>query len=52
VITFSVPPAAAAKISVAQGIYLTLVPPGNPPVAVPPVTQGNLFTGPLTPYAP
>ena len=31
--------------------HLTLVPPGNQPVAVPPVNQGNLFTGPLTPYA-
>src|SRR5207237_1543476 len=29
--TFAVPPAAAAKISVAQGIYLTLVPPDNQP---------------------
>jgi len=50
-ITFAVPPNAAAKISVANGIYLTLVPPGNQPIAVPPVTQGNLFSGPLTPYA-
>jgi Flp pilus assembly protein CpaB len=50
-ITFAVPPNAAARISVANGIYLTLVPPGNQPVAVPPVTQGNLFSGPLTPYA-
>ena len=49
--TFAVPPLAAAKISVASGIYLTLVPPGNQPVAVPPVTPQNLFTGPLTPYA-
>jgi pilus assembly protein CpaB len=49
--TFAVPPSAAAKISVANGVYLTLVPPGNQPVAVPTVTQGNLFTGPLTPYA-
>ena len=46
-----VPPIAAAKISVANGVYLTLVPPGNQPVAVPPVTQSNLFSGPLTPYA-
>jgi pilus assembly protein CpaB len=50
-ITFAVPPNAAAKISMANGIYLTLVPPGNQPVAVPPVSQANLFSGPLTPYA-
>ena len=50
-LTFAVPPQAAAKISVANGLYLTLVPPGNQPVAVPPVTQNNLFSGPLTPYA-
>jgi pilus assembly protein CpaB len=49
--TFAVPALAAAKISVASGVYLTLVPPGNQPVAVPPVNAGNLFTGPLTPYA-
>jgi pilus assembly protein CpaB len=49
--TFAVPPLAAAKISVASGVYLTLVPPGNQPIAVPPVNPGNLFTGPLTPYA-
>ena len=50
-ITFAVPPLAAAKITVASNMYLTLVPPGNQPIAVPPVNQGNLFTGPLTPYA-
>jgi Flp pilus assembly protein CpaB len=50
-ITFAVPAIAAAKIAIAGGIYLTLVPPGNQPVAVPPVNPGNLFTGPLTPYA-
>jgi pilus assembly protein CpaB len=50
-LTFAVPPLAAAKITVATGIYLTLVPPGNQPVSVPPITPGNLFTGPLTPYA-
>ena len=49
--TFAVPPNAAAKIALANGVYLTLVPPGNQPVAVPPVTPGNLFSGPLTPYA-
>jgi pilus assembly protein CpaB len=51
-ITFAVPPLAAAKISVATGIYLTLVPPDNQPVVVPPVTPGNVFQGPLTPYTP
>jgi len=50
-LTFAVPPLAAAKISIASNIYLTLVPPGNQPVAVPPVSPSNLFTGPLTPYA-
>ena len=49
--TFAVPPLAAAKIAIANGLYLTLVPPGNQPVAVPPVNPTNLFTGPLTPYA-
>ena len=49
--TFAVPPLAAAKISVASGVYLTLVPPGNQPVAVPPVNPNNIFSGPLTPYA-
>ena len=49
--TFAVPPLAAAKIAIASGLYMTLVPPGNQPVAVPPVDQKNLFTGPLTPYA-
>jgi len=49
--TFAVPPLAAAKISIASGVYLTLVPPGNQPIAVPPVNAGNLFQGPLTPYA-
>jgi len=50
-LTFAVPPLAAAKITIASGVYLTLVPPGNQPIAVPPVNQGSLFTGPLTPYA-
>jgi len=49
-ITFAVPPLAAAKISIAAGIYLTLVPPGSQPIAVPVVTPQNLFSGPLTPY--
>lgn len=55
-ITFAVPPAAAQKIAFAAqqggGIYLTLVPPDNRPVSVPPVNAGNLFGGPLTPYEP
>jgi pilus assembly protein CpaB len=53
-ITLAVPPLAAAKIATvpADQIYLTLVPPDNQPVAVPPVNDANLFTGPLTPYAP
>jgi pilus assembly protein CpaB len=50
-LTFSVPPLAAAKISIAKEMYLTLVPPGNQPVPVPPVTGNNLFSGPLTPYS-
>jgi len=49
-ITFAVPPLAAEKIAIASGVYLTLVPPDNQPVPVPPANQGNLFTGPLTPY--
>lgn len=48
-ITFAVPPVAAAKIVAAGSIYLTLVPPDNQPVEVPPVDPGNLFTGGLTP---
>lgn len=48
-ITFAVPPLAASKILVAGSIYLTLVPPDNQPVEVPPVNPGNLFTGGLTP---
>ena len=50
-ITFAVPPQAAAKIAIANGLYLTLVPPGNQPVPVPSANPGNLFSGPLTPYA-
>lgn len=52
-ITFAVPPIAAEKIVHATktgGIYLTLVPPDNQPVPVPPVDARNLFTGGLTPY--
>ncbi|MBV8692156.1 MAG: Flp pilus assembly protein CpaB [Actinobacteria bacterium] len=52
-ITFAVPPLAAEKIVLASqggGIYLTLVPPDNQPVAVPPVDVNSLNTGALTPY--
>ena len=54
IITFAVPPLAAAKIVAATGgggggLYLTLVPPDYQPVQVPPVDQGNLFSGGLTP---
>lgn len=53
-ITFAVPPVAAQRIVYASvqggGIYLALVPPDNQPVPVPPVSGGNLFGGPLTPY--
>ena len=50
-ITFAVPPLAAAKIVAAgtSAIYLTLVPPDNQPVPVPPVDPGSAFTGGLTP---
>lgn len=48
-ITFAVPPVAAAKIVAAGTIHLTLVPPDNQPVEVPPVNPGNLFSGGLTP---
>jgi pilus assembly protein CpaB len=49
-LTLAVPPLAAEKIAVATGVYLTLVPPDNQPTPVPPVSTGNLFGGPLTPY--
>jgi pilus assembly protein CpaB len=53
-ITFAVPPIAAEKIALASGgssgIYLTLVPPDNQPVSVPPVDVNNMLTGGLTPY--
>ena len=44
-LTFAVPPQAAAKISVANGLYLTLVPPGNQPVAVPSVDEHFVTDG-------
>jgi pilus assembly protein CpaB len=52
-ITFAVPPFAAQRIvqaSKAGGIYLSLVPPDNQPVRVPPADPNNLFSGGLTPY--
>lgn len=50
-ITFAVPPLAAEKLAlVGADVYLTLVPPDNQPVQVPPVNQDNLFQGGLTPY--
>lgn len=53
-ITFAVPPEAAGRIAFASqqggGLYLTLVPPDNKPVPVPPATADNLFSGSLTPY--
>lgn len=57
-ITFAVPPLAAEKIALAaggkdsSGLYLTLVPPDNQPVPVPPANPANLFQGGLTPYGP
>lgn len=51
-LTFNVPPLAAQKIALVggEGMYLTLVPPDNQPVQVPPVNAQNLFDGGLTPY--
>jgi hypothetical protein len=53
-ITFAVPALAAQKIVLATrsggAVHLALVPPDNTPQPVPPVNQGNLFTGGLTPY--
>jgi pilus assembly protein CpaB len=53
-LTLAVPPLAASKIALVgdAGIYLALVPPGNEPVAVPPVNGENLLTGELTPAPP
>ena len=50
-VTFAVPPDAAARIALAQsggggvngGIYLALVPPGSPPSPVPPTINGSNF---------
>lgn len=50
-ITFAVPPLAAEKLVIAGGgAYLTLVPPDNQPVSIPPVGPNDLFSGGLTPY--
>lgn len=54
-VTFAVPPLAAAKIIYASqqenGIHLGLVNPENKPVPVPPVNAGNVYTqGGRTPY--
>jgi pilus assembly protein CpaB len=51
-ITFAVPPLAAEKIALVggEGMYLTLVPPDNQPIDVPPVNAQNLFGPGLTPY--
>ena len=50
--TFEVAPSDAARIALAQqqnlGIYLVLVPPGNPVVAVPGVNPGSILNGPQT----
>jgi pilus assembly protein CpaB len=59
-ITFAVPPDAAARIAYATtgpvtkdaGVYLTLVHPKNKAVPIPIVNPGNLYSGPLTPYGP
>ena len=57
--TFAVPPLAAQRLAFATdgaasggsgSIYLTLVPPDNVPVDVPPTNGGNLFGDELTPY--
>jgi pilus assembly protein CpaB len=55
-VTFAVPLPAAQKIALAaangsgESLYLTLVPPENPTVAVPPLTAANLFQGSPDPY--
>lgn len=55
-VTFAVPLPAAQKIALAaanesgQSLYLTLVPPENPTVVVPPLTAANLFQGSPDPY--
>ena len=53
-LTLAVPPLAASKIALVSdaGIFLTLVPPGNPAIDVPPVNGDSLLTGELTPGGP
>ena len=53
-LTLAVPALAASKIALVSdtGIFLTLVPPGNIPIEVPPVNGDNLLTGDLTPGGP
>lgn len=48
-ITFAVPPIAAARIVNAGELHLTLVPPDNQPVPVPPIDAGNQIPAELTP---
>jgi pilus assembly protein CpaB len=54
VITFQVPPEAASRIVFAAqqlgGVTLSLVPPDNKPIPVPPVNKNNSFVPDLTPY--
>ncbi len=52
-ITFSVPAEAASRIAYSSengGLYLTLVPPDNTPVSVPPIDAGSQIPSTLTPY--
>lgn len=51
-LTLSVPLEAASRIAYvgSEGVYLTLVPPGNVPVRVPTIGPDNLLSGDLTPY--
>jgi Flp pilus assembly protein CpaB len=48
--TFAVTPTNAEKIALTQqdglGLYMTLVPPANTPVQIPPVNQGNITSAP------
>jgi pilus assembly protein CpaB len=50
--TFEVSPTDAARIALAQqesmGIYMLLVPPGNPVTSIPSVTPSNVLNGPQT----
>ncbi|HUY23471.1 MAG TPA: Flp pilus assembly protein CpaB [Acidimicrobiales bacterium] len=50
--TFAVSPSDAARIALAEqqamGIYMLLVPPGNPVVSIPAVTPDGILSGPQT----